>query len=77
MGTEEDFTTIMQTIGWWLKSTSQGMWLTDLQLAEEAMCMGWLLFLDGDYDHEALMQEIWNFIGIQVAIHFCTIDDKK
>jgi len=77
MGTEEDFTTIVQTIGWWLKSTSQGMWLTDLQSAEETMCAGWLLFSAGDYNCEALMQEIWNFLGVQVAICFCAIDDKK
>jgi len=77
MGTNEDLTTIMQTIGWWLKSTSQGMWLTDLQSAEETMCAGWLLFLAGDYDRENLTQEIWNFIGVQVAIRFRAIDDGK
>jgi len=64
----EELSTIMQTIGWWLKSTSQGMWLTDLQLAKESTCTGWLLFLAGDYDHEAFSQEIWDFIGVQVAI---------
>ncbi len=50
MGSEEDLSTIMQTIGWWLKSTSQGMWLTDLQSVEETTCAGWLLFSVGDYD---------------------------
>jgi len=41
------------------------------------MCAGWLLFSARDYDCEALMQEIWNFLGVQVAICFCAIDDKK
>jgi len=50
MGSEEEFPTIIQTIGWWLKSTSQGMWITDLQSAEETTCTGWLLFSAGDYD---------------------------
>jgi len=48
MGSQEDLATIMQTISWWLKSTSQGMWLTDLQLAEDTMCAGWLLISAGD-----------------------------
>jgi len=77
MGTNEDFSTIMQTIGWWLKSTSQGMWLTDLQSTEETMCTGWLLFSASDYDQEKLTQEIWNFIGVQVAICFRAIDDGQ
>jgi len=68
MGMEEDFPTIIQSIGWWLKSTSQGMWLTDLQSAKETMCAGWLLFSAGEFDREALTQEIWNFCGVQVAI---------
>jgi len=77
MGSQEDISTIMQTIGWWLKSMSQGMWLTDLQLAEESTCIRWLLFSAGDYDCEALTQEIWNFMGVQVAVRFCTLDDRK
>jgi len=77
MGSQEDFPTIMQTIGWWLKSTSQGMWITDIQAAEDTICAGWLLFLAGDYDREALAQEIWNFTGVQVALRFRAIDDGK
>jgi len=75
MGSQEDLATIMQTIGWWLKSTSEGMWLTDLQSAKDTMCAGWLLFSAGDYEREALVQEIWNFTGIQVAIRFRAIDN--
>jgi len=77
MGLEEDLPVIMQTIGWWLKSTSQGMWVTDLQLAEETTCTGWLLFSAGDYDHEGLSKEIWDFTSIQVSVCFCVIKDGK
>jgi len=70
MGSNENLATIMQMIGWWLKSTSQGMWTMDLQSAEETTCAGWLLFSAGDYDREALSREIWEFIGVQVAIRF-------
>jgi len=75
MGSEENLSTIMQTIGWWVKSTSQGMWMTDLQSAEETTCAGWLLFSAGDYDQEALSQAIWEFTGVQVAIRFRAIAD--
>jgi len=67
----------MQTIGWWLKSTFQGMWLTDLQSAKETTCAGWLLFFAGDYDREALSHEIWEFTGVQVANRFRVIEDGK
>jgi len=70
MGSAEDLSMIMQTIGWWLKSTSQGMWMTDLQAAEDTICAGWLLFWAGDYDREALTQEIWNFTRVQVGPTF-------
>jgi len=49
----------------------------DLQLAEDTMCAGWLLFSAGDYDREVLTQDIWNFTGVQVAIRFCAIDNGK
>jgi len=39
------------------------------------MCVGWLLFSAGDYDREALSREIWEFIGVQVAIQFRAIKD--
>jgi len=77
MGSEEEFPMIIQTIGWWLKSTSQGMWVTDLQSAEETTCAGWLLFSMGDYDREALCKEIWDFTGVQVVVRFRAIEDGK
>jgi len=77
MGSQEDLVTIMQTIGWWHKSTFQGMWLMDLQSAKETTCAGWLLFSAGDYDREALSHKIWEFTGVQVAIRFRVIEDGK
>jgi len=54
LGTTKDLETIMETIGWWLKSTKQGMWHTDLQTAKDTLCTGWLLFLVEEYNWEAL-----------------------
>jgi len=53
------------------------MWITDLQVAEDTICAGWLLFSMGDYNREALTQEIWNFTSVQVALRFQAIDDRK
>jgi len=77
MGSQEDLATIMQTIGWWLKSTFQGMWLMDLQSSKETTCAGWLLFSAGNYNREALSYKIWEFTGVQVAIRFRVIKDRK
>jgi len=77
MGSHEDLMTIMQMIGWWLKSTFQGMWLMDLQSAKETTCTGWLLFSAGNYNREVLSYEIWEFTGAQVAIRFRVIEDGK
>jgi len=75
--TENDLETIMETIGWWLKSTEQGMWQTDLQTAEELMCTGWILFLADKYDQEALSREIWNLAGVHVALQYRAIDNGE
>jgi len=75
MGTEEDLAMIMEMIGWWLKSTKQGMWRMDLQTAEESLCAGWLLFSAKEYDREALSCKIWNLTGIHVALWYQAIDD--
>ncbi len=68
LGTDEEMDIIMQTIGWWLKSMAQGMWWTGLQLAEETMNAGWLLFSADKYNCKALVLAIWEFIGVQVTI---------
>jgi len=68
--TKQDLETIMETIGWWLKSTEQGMWRTNLQTAEESMYASWLLFSADKYNREALSQEIWNVAGVHVTLHY-------
>jgi len=75
LGTKQDQAMIMETICWWLKSTKQGMWRTDLQMAEDSMCNGWLLFLADKYDWEALSHKIWNLMGVHVALRYWAIDD--
>jgi len=50
MGMEQDLAMIMETIGWWLKSTEQGMWCTNLQMAKDSLCASWLLFSADEYD---------------------------
>jgi len=77
IGSKEDLSIIMQTVGWWLKSTLQGMWLMDLQSAKEATCAGWSLFSARDYDREELSHKIWEFTGVQVATRFWAIKDGK
>jgi len=57
-------------IGWWSKSTKQGMWWMDLQSAEDTLCASWLLFLAEEYNCEALSHEIWNLTGVKVAFQF-------
>ncbi len=75
LGTKQELLTIMETAGWWLKSTEQGMWQTNLQSAEETICTGWLLYSAEEYEREALCTEIWNLMGVQIALCFRVIDD--
>jgi len=77
LGTKQDLVTIMEMIGWWLKSTKQGMWKMDLQMAEDSMCTGWLLFLANKYNHEALSHEIGNLAGVHMALRYQAIDDRE
>jgi len=51
------------------------MWPSQLQVAEETTCLGWLLFLTDELDKAALCKEIWQMTGVQVALHFWAIDD--
>ncbi len=68
LGTDMELSMVMETIRWWLKSTEQGMWKTDLQSAEEIICARWLLYPMEEYNGEALCREIWNMTGIQIAL---------
>jgi len=67
--------TVVEDIGWWLRSTLQGIWLAQLQDAEETTCLGWLLFSMDEMDKEALRKEIWQMTGGQVVLQFRVIDD--
>jgi len=64
----------MTNAGWLL---FQGMWRTGLQSVEEMTNAGWLLFSTDEYDHKALVLAIWEFIGVQVALCYQDIDDRK
>jgi len=41
---------IMDNIGWWFKSTDQGMWLMPLQKSKETVCLGWLLYSADEFN---------------------------
>jgi len=77
LGTNIDLEMVMQTIGWWLKSTKQGMWKAPLQFVENTVCVGWLLYSPDEYNCKALCWDIWNLTRIQVALYFWVIDDRK
>jgi len=65
----------MENIGWWLRSTKQGMWKAQLQQAEETTGLGWLLFLADEFDKEALKVQIWETTGVHMVLHYRAIDD--
>jgi len=71
---EVDPLTVVDDISWWLQSTKQGMWPSQLQEAEDMVCLGWLLFSTDELDKEALCKEIWQMTGVQVALHYRAID---
>jgi len=75
VGLMEPPASIMANIGWWFKSTDQGMWQMDLQDAEETVCLGWLLYSADEFDRAALCREIWQFSGVSVALRFRDIDN--
>jgi len=77
LGTDVNLDMVMQTIGWWLKSTKQGMWKAPLQFAENTVCVGWLLYPADEYDCKALCRDIWQLTRIQVALCYWVIDDGK
>jgi len=68
LGTDVDLDMVMQTIGWWLKSTKQGMWKAPLQFAKNTVCVRWLLYSADKYNCKALCRDIWQLTGIQVAL---------
>jgi len=48
----------------------QGMWVSPLQTAEDTTCLGWLLYSADEYDREELQKEIWDVMGVNVALRF-------
>jgi len=76
VGLEMAPTTVVEDISWWLQYTKQGMWPSQLQVAEETTCLGWLLFSTDKLDKEALQKEIWQIMGVQVALRYWAIDNR-
>jgi len=62
-------------MGPWLQITKQGMWPCQLPLAEETICLGWLLYSALEYDLLALSQRIKKDTGGNVALRFWIIQD--
>jgi len=75
VGMEAEPPTVVKDISWWLQSTKQGMWPSQLQVAKDTACLGWLLFSTDELDKEALHKEIWQMTGVQVALCYWAIDD--
>jgi len=63
-------------MGPWLHATKQGMWPQQLPLAEEMICLGWILYSAPEYDLPALSQQIKEETGGDVALRFWIIHDS-
>jgi len=61
---------LVNKMGPWLQITKQGMWPRQLPLAEETICLGWLLYSAPEYDLLALSQRIKKDTGGNVALSF-------
>jgi len=66
---------LVNKMGPWLHTTKQGMWPCHLPLAEETICLGWLLYSALEYDLPALSQQIKMDTGGDMVLHFHTILD--
>jgi len=49
------------------------MWIQQLPLAEQMVCLGWLLFLVPEYDGSKLWSIIQEFLGEEVALCYHSI----
>jgi len=67
---------LVHKMGPWLQTTKQGMWPRQLPLAEETICLGWLLYSAPEYNLSALSQQIKKDTGGDVALCFRTIQDS-
>jgi len=75
VGMETDPAPVVEDISWWLQSTKQGMWPSQLQEAEETTYLGWLLFSTDELDKKVLCKETWQMTGDQVALQYHAIDN--
>jgi len=57
----------------WLRETQQGMWMRQLPVAEQTVCLGWLLFSTPEYDRRELQRIIKETSGEDVALRYHTI----
>jgi len=57
----------------WLRETKQGMWIRQLPLVEQTVCLGWLIFSAPEYDRNELRRTIKEMSGEDVALRYCMI----
>jgi len=62
-------------MGTWLRETKQGMWARQLPLAEQTICIGWLLYSAPEYDLSELRKQLKLISGVNVALRFRSIHD--
>jgi len=59
----------------WLHATKQGLWPRQLPLAENTICIGWLLYSAPKYDLSELQRQLKQETAVEVALHFQIIND--
>jgi len=68
-------TQLVEKLRPWLSATRQGMWVHQLPLAEQTICIGWLLYSAPEYNLNILRRQIKQDTGIDVALRFHSISD--
>jgi len=66
---------LVDRMGTWLRETKQGMWARQLPLAEQTICIGWLLYSAPEYDLSELRKQLKLISGVNVALRFRSIHD--
>jgi len=67
---------LITKMGPWLQATKQGMWLRQLPLVEQPLCIGWLLYSAPEYNLGDLCWQIKQITGVEVALRFHCIKDS-
>jgi len=75
MGSLASPTQLVAAMGPWLCTTKQGLWLRQIPLAEQTLCIGWLLFSAPEYDLDDIRRTIKQATGVEVALRFRIIND--